>query len=261
MKLTKIQIIVLLAFLGLFFVMWKGCETKSQNIRLSEKSRAATFESTGVENLMIVARKALPTDRTALIDALAQQLEKVGSDTSQSINILKKISALWFESGHPSIAGHYADQIAGIKKDENSWAMSGTTYLLCMKQTTDPTIKDFCYKRGVTAFENAISLSPENVDHRIHLALCHVENPPAAEPMRGILMLRDLNTKYPKNVSVLNQLARLALKTNQIPKALERLNQAIELENGNMTTICLLAEAYTLSGDQAKAAQYNAKCK
>jgi len=78
--------------------------------------------------------------------------------------------------------------------------------------------------------------------------------------MQGILMLRDLNTKYPKNVAVLNQLGKLALQTNQSERALERLEAAIKLEPENNVTICLLAEAYSQLGDKTKATEYKKKC-
>nr|HRO74505.1 bacterial transcriptional activator domain-containing protein [Saprospiraceae bacterium] len=69
-----------------------------------------------------------------------------------------------------------------------------------------------------------------------------------------------LNKQHPKNVTVLNQLGRLALQTKQYDKALERLEAAIQLEPDNKNTNCLLATVYQETGNQAKADEYNKKC-
>ena len=82
--------------------------------------------------------------------------------------------------------------------------------------------------KPLSAFEKAISLNPGNVDHKINKALCFVELPDEGNPMQGILQLRELNQKHPDNVNVMVQLARLALKTNQLERAKERLQQALE---------------------------------
>jgi Flp pilus assembly protein TadD len=138
--------------------------------------------------------------------------------------------------------------------------MAGTTYAICVKNSQDEKVKSFCSKRAVKAFESAISLAPEKIEPRINLAICYVDNPSQDNPMQGILMLRELNTKYPQSVPVLNQLGKLALQTNQIEKALERLEAAIALEPENKNTICLLATAYKNAGDQVKSNEYQKKC-
>jgi len=78
--------------------------------------------------------------------------------------------------------------------------------------------------------------------------------------MQGILMLKELNDKYPNNVSVLNQLGRLAIQTGQGEKALERLTKAYELDPKNGATICMLASAYEITGDDTNAVKFQTLC-
>ena len=78
--------------------------------------------------------------------------------------------------------------------------------------------------------------------------------------MKGILMLRDLNTKYPENTAVMNQLARLALQTNQLDRAVERLEAVLKLEPENQMAHCLLAEVYDRKGNSELRDQYLATC-
>jgi len=74
-------------------------------------------------------------------------------------------------------------------------------------------------------------------------------------------MLLKLNENNPDNVQVLNQLARLSLRTNQTDKAILRLEKAISLEPENNNSICLLAQAYAQAGNDAKTLEFQNKCK
>jgi cytochrome c-type biogenesis protein CcmH/NrfG len=129
------------------------------------------------------------------------------------------------------------------------------------RDESDQKTRDFCSKRALKSFEMAISLAPDKVEPKINQALVFVDNPEKDNPMKGILMLRELQQKYPQNTSVLNQLATLAIKTNQIDKALERLEESYKIDPSNMNTICLLAEVYTLAGNDQKAVMFRDMCK
>jgi len=257
---SKFQIGAIVGAIVFFLILYLGFDTMPPKQKELEKSRIFNLESTSISNLVQEAKAKLTPEQSSIIEAIHLDLNKVGSDSLKKVVILKSLSGTWYEMGYPAIAGSYAQDIASIEKTGEAWSMAGTTYALCVKSDADEKTKEFCSKRAIKAFENAISIMPDNVEARINLAICYVDRPPTDNPMQGILILRDLNTKYPENVSVLNQLGKLALQTNQIDKALERLEKAIELDPKNQNTICLLAEAYTTIKNAAKAAEYNKKC-
>ena len=243
----------------LLAVMYFGCSTIGTKQKEVEKSRLTNMEATGLSNLVKEANQNLDDSQKSLIEAIQLDLDQSATDT---INVLKTLSGTWYELGYPAIAGTYAEEIAKLDKSETAWSMAGTTYALCVKNAGENAKeKEYCSKRSISAFEKAISIAPENVDHRVNLAICYVDNPMQDNPMQGILMLRELNTKYPENVGVLNQLGKLAIQTNQIEKAITRLENAISIEPDNNITICLLAEAYTAAGDKVKAQGFIDKCK
>lgn len=257
---TKSQIFAITGAIILFFVLYLGFDTIPPKQKDLEKSRLLNLEATSVTNLIQDAQMKLTPEQKSIIEAINLDLTKAEKDTIKKIQILKSLSGTWYEMGYQAIAGSYAEDIAAIEKSAESWSMAGTTFALCVKSNEDTKVKDFCSKRAVKAFENAISIEPENVESRINLAICYVDNPVQDNPMKGILMLRELNTKYPENVSVLNQLGKLALQTNQTDKALERLEAAIRLEPENQNTICLLATAYKNAGNETRAEEYQKKC-
>ena len=120
-------------------------------------------------------------------------------------------------------------------------------------------MRDFCTQRAVNAFQNAASLNPTKLDYKINLALCYTENPPQDEPMKGILLLRDLDKENPDNAAINIQLARLAIKTGQFDKAIARLEKVLASEPNNKKAVCFLAEAYK-NTQNPKAAELAQKC-
>lgn len=256
---TKLQFTVVGSAILLFFVLYFGCNTIPEKQKALEKSRALAAESTDIKSLLKAAKAELSSDATNAVLALESQLRETLNDTAK-VSIQERISGLWFELGYPAISGYFAQDIAEIINTEDSWSIAGTTYTICVQRAQEEKVKSFCSGRAVQAFENAISINPQNTAHKVNLALCYAENPPQDNPMKGILMLIDLNKAEPNNVMVLNNLAQLAIKTGQFDRAVERLTTALSVESENIKSNCLIAQAYDKLGDQNKAATFAEKC-
>lgn len=260
MNLERGQYLTIGGFVVFFFLLYFGCETKPKDIAELEKSRGSQLEATGFDNLNIAGRATLSLEDLVLVDEWTRTIAMEENPDSIKIETFKQLSSFWYQKGQIGLAGHWAEQIAMKKGDEESWSIAGTTYTLCIKANEDEKIRSYCTGRALKAFENARSLNPNEITHRINEALVFIENPLPKEPMKGILELRALNTEFPDNVQVINQLARLAIQTNQFDRAIERLTQALQLDPDNSTSICLLADAYKGSGDETAFEMYRQKC-
>jgi tetratricopeptide (TPR) repeat protein len=257
---TKLQWTVLGAAMALFLILYFGCETTPSDIAALEKSRVLSAESTDVNTLLSEAKLELESIASSELLLLESQLEEAVDDTARA-EAYKSLSSKWYELEYPALAGYYAQQVAEIEGTEDAWSIAGTTFTICIQRSEIQKVRDFCAGRAVSAFESAISLNPDNIAHQVNLALSYTYNPPSDNPMKGVLMLRELNQKAPDNVLVLNTLARLAIRTGQYGRAVERLEQALEKEPDNIATACLLAQAYEGNGDMAKAQTFAAKCR
>ncbi|HOY12891.1 MAG TPA: tetratricopeptide repeat protein [Saprospiraceae bacterium] len=254
----KAQNIVIILSVVLVALLYFGFDHKPKNIKDLEKTRSQNLEATSIDNLLIAARDQLSVEQNTILQNLKSDADKV--EGTEKADVLKNYASTWYDYGFPTISGYYAEEIAKLINDADSWSMAGTTYLLALKGEEDEVTKDFAAEKAVKAFENARSLDPQKVDFQINEALVYVERPLKEEPMKGILMLRDLNTKYPENTAVMNQLARLALQTNQLDRAVERLETVLKLEPENQMAHCLLAEVYDRKGNSELRDQYLATC-
>lgn len=256
---SKNHFIAIFVSIIIFLGLWLGFDRVPSTQKDIEKSRSLNIEITGEDNILKNAMKQLSADNRAIIEALQQDLEKAATDSTK-VEPYKALASAWYQFQSSAASAIYADKVATILNNVEAWSIAGTTYTLCLQNEKDENLRSFCSKRALAAFEKSLSIDPSNIETRINQALVYVEYPLKDEPMKGILMLRDLNGKYPDNVAVLNQLARLALQTNQTVKAIERLEKAISIEPENNQTICLLAAAYDQAGDTDKASLYNSKC-
>lgn len=256
---NKSQWILISAAVVLFAVLYFGFDTKPSKQKEIEKERATAFTSTDINSLLVDAKSGLPAQATASLAALESDLEKAPADSAKAESY-KQLSSLWYQLEKPAIAGYYAEKVAEIVRDEAAWSIAGTTFSLCLQREQEDKIKSFCTEHAVQALEKAASLNPGNIQHKVNLALVYAENPPKDTPMKGILMLVDLNKQFPDDVLVLTQLGRLAIKTGQFDRAVQRLSRAVELAPDNQQAACLLAQAYEGMGDAAKAAEFKSKC-
>ncbi|MCB0638409.1 MAG: hypothetical protein KDC54_17385 [Lewinella sp.] len=256
---TRLQYGVIGGSVLLLLLLYLGCETTPPAQKRVERSRAATAQTTDINVLRAEAKESLNANALGNIQALEQRLSQAATD-SLRIEALRELSRSWYQTGHPALAGYYAEELANISGTEEAWSITGTTFAICVQRATTDKVKAYCNEQAIRAFENAISLNPAEVAHRVNLAFTYTEMPPAGEPMKGVMMLRELQEAYPNSTLVLNSLARLAIQTGQWERATERLQQALAIEPDNQNTICLLAQAYAGLGDQAQAAAFAERC-
>jgi len=255
----KGQVLTIAIFAALLAILYFGCDTKTKQHKEVEKSRSENFELINIKKIIAENRSAISAKGQAELHDIEQKLGSV-EEESQALDLQKSLASLWYAEGHPIISGHYAEEIARSTNSEDAWSIMGTTFSLAAQKETDDTKKNFAIGKAREAYEKAIDIDTTNVDHKINLALSYVDVMDMENPMKGILMLRQLSTDFPENPSVLFQLGRLSLGTNQLEKAVERLTRAIELKPDLRSAHCLLAETYVKMGNNAKAAVAQINC-
>ncbi len=259
MEMNKSQYLAALVALLVFLGLYLGFDTTPADQKITERSRGIQLESTSFETLLEDARAHLTDEAAKRTLELEEQLAKA-SPGAEQIKALKQLSGWWYEQGQIPVSGAYAEQVAELAKTDTAWSVAGATFFQALIGQMDAKIRDYCGTHAVKAFESAISLNPYQVEHRVNLALVYAENPPPDEPMKAVLQLRELERQYPESPAVYNALGRLAIKTGQWERAVQRLEKAWSLDSDNPNTPCLLARAYEGAGQADKAAEFAARC-
>ncbi len=243
-------------FAGLYF----GLKTTPPEWAATEQSRALRGEQASPNQLTAAAKERLtPEERAELL--VLEQAVNAAADEAERAQRLKELSRWWYAQGHRGIAALVAEQVAEASPSDSAWAVAGATYYQALQEESNTRLRSFYTQRAVRAFENATSLAPDCVEHRVNAALVYAENPPTDNPMKAVQMLRTLEQQYPQSAAVYNALGRLALKTAQWERAIERLEKALALEPQNPNTPCLLMKAYEGAGMSEKAAALAPRCR
>lgn len=253
------QTILISVFIALFFLMYFACDYVPKNHQKLETQRELSKEGISSDKVIAKAKEQLDAAQKSEVTQIEQELEKADSDTAK-LMLLKKLSGRWYNFQNYLVSGIYAEKVAEKESSEMAWSISGTMFKEGVEQSQDEQIRQDFTDKAVKSFENALSINPKNIENQISLALCYTISPPKDNPMKGILMLRDLDSKNPNNPKILFQLAQLAMKTNQFAKAIERLEQILSITPNSPDATCLLSDAYRGNGDSEKAASFAKKC-
>lgn len=257
---TRVQWISIGAAIVLLLVLYFGFSTKSPEHKQIELVRSQNIESTSIQNLLNEAGKELSPEASNLLHAMEAEMQAAGESDSARLEHYKAMSSFWYEQGKYPIAGHFAEKVAQVLQTAEAWSIAGTTHAATLQRDENEERRNFSLKRAVNAFESAISLQPDNPQHQLNLALCYAEMPPADNPMKGIQMLLKLQEEQPEYIGAKIALVRLAIKTAQYERALERLNQASDIDPDDPRLPCLYFQVHQALGNAEEAAKYEIDC-
>lgn len=254
---NRLQWIIVGLSVALFAVLYFGFDLKTEVQQRQTELRSAELESTDITLLRRAAADSLKVADRNDLRILEQQVELSNTDSMKAEAYIE-LSSFWYRTQHLAIAGYYAQEVAIIRETEQAWSIAGTTYAICTQREEGQQIKQFCSNRAVKAFESAISLNPNNIQHKVNLALTYLET---ENPMAGVQMLLKLNRENPENVLVLNTLGDQSLRSNQLDKAEQRYLSVIDFDPNNNRAICALADLYNRMEQTTKAQLYQNRCK
>ena len=254
---NKTQWIVVLTGVVLFAGLYFGSTNVPPETGELTKARAEIADQGQAAAYLDEAQQAIEASNQLELLVLEDSIRQE-EDMTLKLNMLERLSGGYYGSGQPLAAAIIAEDIAQERGTAEAWSIAGTTYLLSIRAMEVEAKRSFAAQQAKVAFENAISLAPQDINHRINLANVYIEKPAQDNPMQGILMLRDLSEQYPGEAPVYSRLATLAIQTGQYQRAVERLEVALELDPDNVRALQLMARAYQGLGNSSKVQEYQA---
>ena len=97
------------------------------------------------------------------------------------------------------------------------------------------------------------------VDAKINLAISLVEE--GREPMKGIMMLKEVVEQNPDNLEAHLKLGLFSLKSEQYEKAIDRFKKVLEIDPNYVDAYLYLADAYVITRQKDLAIESLKKCK
>lgn len=183
-----------------------------------------------------------------------QRIEQLIKSFSQG-NLATKKAALptlirfFMDSVHDhSLGAYYLGQSAELDKSEKKLTFAARLLLDELMQEQDPALKTWQALQAKALFEQAIVLNPQNDSAKVAIGALYMFGGVSANPMEGILKVREIAEKNPGNVYAQMVLGMGGVQSGQYDKAVERFLKVLAVEPANMEAMFRLAETYERKG-------------
>jgi len=178
----------------------------------------------------------------------AQYLE--GSEKEKNAIFADSLANLYQQAGKFDSAAWFEEEASKFFNTTESWINTGDRYYEAFTFAIDQDKQKQLAEKAQQFYKKVLDVNPKNLDVKTKMAMTYVSS---ANPMQGILMLREVIAADPKNELALFNLGMLSIQSGQYDKAVERLEELIKLYPNNTQGQLLLGIAYMNTGEKAKA--------
>jgi tetratricopeptide (TPR) repeat protein len=251
--LKKPQIIVVFIGLLLLSVLY-FLVPKSKKPATTVNSQLTANEEISAKSIVDGAKLNLNADQKIALLSIENQLVN-SKTTTDSIKAYKKLIQYWADSANriePYL--YYTYSAALLENTEKS--LTFAAQLLVNNLTTPdapPALQKWIAMNAKVLLEKALVINPINDTSKINLGACYLFGNISDNPMQGILKVKEVVDKNPKNTYGQLILALGGKKSGQYEKAIERFLIILELEPNNMEAMVNLAECYELTNQKNSA--------
>src|SRR6187551_554042 len=178
----------------------------------------------------------------------AQYLE--GSEKEKNAIFADSLANLYQQAGKFDSAAWFEEEASKFFNTTESWINTGDRYYEAFTFAIDQDKQKQLAEKAQQFYKKVLDVNPKSLDVKTKMAMTYVSS---ANPMQGILMLREVIAADPKNELALFNLGMLSIQSGQYDKAVERLEELIKLYPNNTQGQLLLGIAYMNTGEKAKA--------
>ncbi|MBK7965744.1 MAG: tetratricopeptide repeat protein [Bacteroidetes bacterium] len=199
----------------------------------------------------------LRSAKAALDSNSLQALEVIEKASSQSNNkdtaLLDSIGRIWDRNGIPAASAIWFERKAEIVKSEASFLDAAYRYFDSFRMAKDSTVQSLLVGKAITNYEKVLEINPNNLNAKTDLGACYADG--TSEPMKGIMLLRDVVTADPNHEMAQYNLGMLSVKSGQLDKAIERFQKVLEINPERTEMNFYLGQVHLQKGDTAAAIQ------
>lgn len=258
----KQQIILLAGGLLIFaslLYFGKTVATKEPS-SMGEASKPSPAAGFNVDKYIQDAKSKLSVSQLNYINSLENSISR-GDVAAQKIKVYNQLASFWADSIHQQeIYIFYTSRSAKLVNSEKNLTFAAQLMLADLRNESDPAKRGWKAEQAIELFEQAIQLNPNNANLQVGLGSCYVfgkgmvGNP--QETMKGIQQLLQVVRKDSLNMQAQLVLGIGGVISNQFDKAIDRLNNVLKYESGNLEAISWLADAYAGKGDKPNALKW-----
>ena len=212
----KTQIGLIITAVVLFVLLFLAPKTYSGKLETKGSMESKSTETVvNLETYITMATKSLKLIEKSNYDALL-----AAAKSSKIDSAFVPVVQFWDKQKRPDFAAYFVEQIAERCQTSMAYSKAGDRYYYSVRFTKDNNEIPALYQSAVRCYEKAIAKDAKNIDAKIQLAACFVED--GKDPMKGIGLLREVEKTDSNNVKLQLTFAFFSVKSQQWDRAIKR---------------------------------------
>jgi tetratricopeptide (TPR) repeat protein len=180
-----------------------------------------------------------------------------GDVKAQQIQVFNELAKFWGDTARqPAISAFYVGETGKLENSEKNLTFAAHLLLNRLMAEDDAAMQTWEATQAKALFERSLELNPANDSSKVGLGACYLFGNISANPMQGILAIRQVAAKDSNNMYAQMMLGMGGIKSGQYDKAIERFLIVVRKQPGNLEAIFNLAETYERKGDKPNAIQW-----
>ena len=223
-----------------------------------------TTENQSVTNQSIIesAKTNLTAEQKIALLSIENQLTR-SKNASDSLTFTIKLAKFWADSANRLAPYLYYTYSAALLENSEKSLTFAAQQIINNLITPDapPALLPWMAGNAKVLLEKALEMNPNNDSATINLGACYLFGNISDNPMQGILKVKQVVDKNPKNAYGQFILALGGKKSGQYDKAIERFLIVIQEQPSNLEAMVQLAECYELANKKEEAIKWYTKVK
>lgn len=199
------------------------------------------------EALLMAAKAALDSLQRNRLAEMEQGSGIQEGDTTS----LRNMGLFWDTVGVPAASAIWFSRKAEKAGGERDHLEAAYRFFDAFRLAPDSGLKAEFVRRAIGHYTRVLELNPGNLNAKTDLGACYAEG--TAEPMKGIMMLREVVATDPKHEMAQYNLGMLSVKSGQLDKAIDRFKTVLEINPGRSEVHYHLGNVWLQKGDTATA--------
>ncbi len=241
----KTQIGLLITAVVLFVLLFLAPKTHPGKETKDNVTASASEKVLSLETFITMASKSFKPEDKATYDSLLATAQSSKVDTAY-VSVVQ----FWDKQKRPDFAAYFVEQIAERKQTSLAYSKAGDRYYYSVRFIKDNDEIPALYQGAIRCYEKAIEKDAKNIDAKIQLAACFVED--GKDPMKGIGLLREVEKTDSNNVKLQLTFAFFSVKSQQWDKAIKRFEKVLSIDPLYIEAYLHLADAYEQQGLKEK---------
>ena len=181
----KTQIALVLTTIIVFVLLFLAPKTNSGKQPENKASVPNVSVATTIDSFLNTAVNTLTPEDKKQYELLLKSANQSQIDTS-----FIPVIHFWDQLKRPDLASLFVEKTADKVKSSEGYLKAGDRYYFSIKFIKDESEIEPLFQSAMRCYSKAIEKNPNNVDAKIQLASCYVEN--GKDPMKGIALLREV---------------------------------------------------------------------